>query len=194
MPAKVGSGLFAAAVARHFPLMPLEEEGRLNDPEIRENIIERVFCCHRWKAFLLGMPGVGDLVEFHTRHKLLVMSHSTQIYREIATLVAHGRGIKREELFRRYEELMMKALALHATAKKNTNVLMHIMGYFKKELSAAEKSELLEVIGQYHDRQVPLLVPLTLLKHYVRKYDQTYLKQQVYLAPHPAELMLRNHV
>jgi len=194
MPAKVGSGLFAAAVARHFPLMPLEEEGRLNDPEIRENFIERVFCCHRWKTFLLGMPGIGDLVEFHTRHKLLVMSHSTQIYREIGTLVAHGRGIKREELFRRYEELMMKALALHATAKKNTNVLMHIMGYFKKELSAAEKSELLEVIGQYHDRQVPLLVPLTLLKHYVRKYDQTYLKQQVYLTPHPAELMLRNHV
>jgi uncharacterized protein YbgA (DUF1722 family) len=194
MPVKNGSGLFAAAVARHFPLLPMEEEGRLNDPYIRENFIERVFCCRRWKDFLLGAPSLGDLVEFHTRHKLLVMSHSTQIYREMGVLVAHGREMGREELFRRYEELLMKGLALHATAKKNTNVLMHIMGYFKKELSHDEKSELLETIGQYHDQLVPLLVPLTLLKHYVKKYDQAYLKQQVYLAPHPAELMLRNHV
>jgi len=133
-------------------------------------------------------------VEFHSRHKLLVMSHSTQIYREMGVLMAHGSEMKRQELFRRYEELLMKGLALHATAKKNTNVLMHIMGYFKKELTAAEKEELLETIGQYHDQLVPLLVPLTLLKHYVRKYDQPYLKQQLYLAPHPAELMLRNHV
>jgi uncharacterized protein YbgA (DUF1722 family) len=88
----------------------------------------------------------------------------------------------------------MKGLSLHATAKKNTNVLMHIMGYFKKELSSAEKSELLETIEQYHAHLVPLVVPLTLLKHYVNKYLQSYLKQQVYLSPHPAELMLRNHV
>ena len=191
---KSGSGLFAAAVARHFPLLPMEEEGRLNDPDIRENFIERVFCYRRWKDFLLDRPGLGELVEFHSRHKLLMMSHSTQIYREMGALVAHGREMKREELFRRYEELLMKGLALHATAKKNTNVLMHIMGYFKKELSHDEKSELLETIGQYHDQLVPLLVPLTLLKHYVKKYDQPYLKQQLYLAPHPAELMLRNHV
>jgi uncharacterized protein YbgA (DUF1722 family)/uncharacterized protein YbbK (DUF523 family) len=194
IPVKSGSGLFAAAVARHFPLLPMEEEGRLNDPAIRENFIERVFSCRRWKDFLLGRPGLGDLVEFHSRHKLLVMSHSTQIYREMGVLVAHGSEMKREELFRRYEELLMKGLALHATARKNTNVLMHIMGYFKKELSHDEKSELLETIGQYHDQLVPLLVPLTLLKHYVKKYDQPYLKQQLYLAPHPAELMLRNHV
>lgn len=194
VPAKSGSGLFAAAVARHFPLLPMEEEGRLNDPAIRENFIERVFCCRRWKDFLLGRPGLGELVEFHSRHKLLMMSHSTQIYREMGVLVAHGREMSREELFRRYEELLMKGLALHATAKKNTNVLMHIMGYFKKELSPAEKAELLETIGLYHDRLVPLLVPLTLLKHYVKKHDRPYLRQQVYLAPHPAELMLRNHV
>jgi len=194
IPAKSGSGLFAAAVARHFPLLPMEEEGRLNDPAIRENFIERVFCCRRWKDFLLGSPGLGELVEFHSRHKLLVMSHSTRIYRDMGLLVAHGSEMKRQELFRRYEELLMKGLALHATAKKNTNVLMHIMGYFKKELTAAEKEELLETIGQYHDQLVPLLVPLTLLKHYVKKYDQPYLKQQLYLAPHPAELMLRNHV
>jgi uncharacterized protein YbgA (DUF1722 family)/uncharacterized protein YbbK (DUF523 family) len=194
IPRKNGTGLFAAAVARHFPRLPMEEEGRLNDPYIRENFIERVFCFRRWKDFLLGAPGLGDLVEFHSRHKLLVMSHSTQIYREMGVLVAHGREIKRDDLLLRYGELLMKGLALHATARKNTNVLMHIMGYFKKELSAAEKTELLETITQYYDQLVPLLVPLTLLKHYVNKYDQPYLKQQFYLAPHPAELMLRNHV
>jgi len=193
-PVKSGRGLFASAVARRFPLLPMEEEGRLNDPLIRENFIERVFSYRRWKDFLLGKPGLGELVDFHTRHKLLVMSHSTQLYREMGALVAHGRGLKREELFLLYEELLMKALALQATAKKNTNVLMHIMGYLKKELSRDEKSELLETIGQYHDQLVPLLVPMTLLKHYVKKYDKSYLKQQVYLAPHPVELMLRNHV
>ena len=191
---KNGSGLFAAAVARHFPLLPMEEDERLNDPYIRENFIERVFSCRRWKDFLLTRPALGELVEFHTRHKLLVMSHGTQIYREMGALVAHGREMKTAELLQRYGKLLMKGLALHATAKKNTNVLMHIMGYFKKELSPVEKSELLEAVTQYHDRLVPLLVPLTLLKHYVTKYDKACLRQQVYLAPHPAELMLRNHV
>lgn len=194
IPSKTGSGLFAAAVARHFPLLPLEEEGRLNDPCIRENFIERIFSYRRWKDFLARQPDLGGLVEFHSRHKLLLMAHSIQVYREMGVLVAHGKGVDFSELLVRYEEQFMKGLALHATTKKNTNVLMHIMGYFKKELTHPEKEELLETIGLYHDQLVPLLVPLTLLKHYVAKYDQTYLKQQIYLSPHPAELMLRNHV
>jgi len=194
MAARTGSGLFAAAVARHFPLLPLEEEGRLNDPCIRENFIERVFCCRRWKDFLATSTDLGDLVTFHTRHKLLYMAHSPKVYREMGTLVAGGKTMETRELFRRYEEMMMAGLAQHATVSKNTNVLQHIMGYFKKDLSAGEKAELLEVIGRYHGHLVPLIVPLTLLKHYVAKYDKTYLKDQFYLEPHPAELMLRNHV
>lgn len=194
MPKKVGSGLFAAALVRHFPLLPVEEAERFNDPGLRENFIERVFTYRRWQEFLSGKPGLGDLVEFHACHKLLVMSHSTKHYRDLGALVGNGKGMGREELLRRYEELLMEGMALQATVKKNTNVLMHIMGYFKKELSSDEKAELLEVIGRYHDRLVPLLVPLTLLRHYVRIYDKTYLKQQIYLDPHPAELMLRNHV
>lgn len=190
---KNSSGLFAAAVARRFPLLPMEEEGRLNDPGIRENFIERVFCYRRWKDFLLAEPTLGRLVEFHTAHKLLMMAHSPLIYRQMGALVAQGKELQRQELFRRYEELFMKGLALHATTKKNTNVLQHIMGYFKQQLSAEEKAELLETIDQYHDQLVPLIVPLTLLKHYVRKYGQQYLQGQVYLAPHPAQLMLRNH-
>jgi uncharacterized protein YbgA (DUF1722 family) len=191
---KNGRGLFAAAVARHFPRLPMEEEGRLNDPDIRENFIERIFSDRRWKDFLGGKPTVGRLVEFHTGNKLLMMAHSPQIYREMGVLVAHGSELELADLLQRYEELFMKGLALHATVKKNTNVLQHIMGYFKQQLSADEKGELLEVIGQYHDRLLPLIVPLTLIKHYINKYDQQYLKGQVYLAPHPAQLMLRNHV
>ncbi|WP_136523259.1 YbgA family protein [Geomonas ferrireducens] len=193
MPARSGSGLFAQAMVRRFPHLPMEEEGRLNDPVLRENFIERVFSCRRWKDFLAGNPDLGGLVDFHTRHKLLVMSHSTQHYREMGALVAHGREIALPELLERYEELFMTALELHATVKKQTNVLMHVMGYFKKELSGEEKQELLGVIGDYHDGLVPLVVPITLLRHYVAKYRQEYLAKQVYLAPHPAELMLRNH-
>ena len=191
---KNGRGLFAAAVARRFPLLPMEEEGRLNDPGIRENFIERIFCYRRWKDFRNANPSTGRLVAFHTAHKLLLMAHSPLIYREMGGLVAHAAEMPVSDLLLRYEELLMKGLALHATVKKNTNVLQHIMGYFKQQLSPEEKSELLEVIGHYHDGLLPLIVPITLLRHYISMYDQQYLKGQVYLAPHPHQLMLRNHV
>lgn len=194
MAAKTGSGLFAAAMVRRFPLLPMEEEGRLHDPHLRENFIERVFSYRRWKDFLAEGPSLGQLVRFHTNHKLLMMAHSPEVYRSMGALVAKGKELPLPELLLRYEELFMKGLALHATFKKNTNVLQHLMGYFKRELTADEKQELLEVIGQYHDQLTPLIVPITLIRHYVRKYDQQYLKEQVYLAPHPSELMLRNHV
>jgi uncharacterized protein YbgA (DUF1722 family)/uncharacterized protein YbbK (DUF523 family) len=191
---KVGSGLFAAAMTRHFPLLPMEEEGRLNDAPLRENFIERIFSYRRWKDFLANAPNLGRLVAFHSAQKLLMMAHSPQVYREMGVLVAHGSEMALGELLQRYEELFMRGLAFHATVKKNTNVLQHIMGYFKRQLSADEKAELLEVLGQYHDCLLPLVVPMTLLRHYINKYDQQYLKGQVYLSPHPAQLMLRNHV
>jgi uncharacterized protein YbgA (DUF1722 family) len=172
----------------------MEEEGRLNDPHLRENFIERVFSYRRWKDFLASAPTLGRLVQFHTAHKLLMMAHSPEAYRSMGTLVARGKELPLPELLSGYEELFMKGLALQASTKKNTNVLQHMMGYFKKQLSPEEKAELQEVIGQYHDGLAPLIVPLTLLRHYVRKYDQQYLQGQVYLSPHPAQLMLRNHV
>lgn len=194
MPLKSGRGIFAAAVADHFPLLPLEEEGRLCDPDIRENFIERIFSYRRWKDLLVEGFSYGRLVEFHTAHKLLLMAHSPSTYRTLGVLVASGRDLEQKALTGRYEQLFMKGLAQHATVRKHTNVLQHIMGYFKKILSPAEKEEMLALITQYHERQVPLLVPLTLLRHYIRKYGQTYLQLQVYLEPSPAELMLRNHV
>jgi len=182
MPKKSGSGLFAAAVAKQLPLLPMEEDGRLFDANLRENFIERVFSYHRWKDFLGDSPDIGSLVAFHTRQKLLMMAHSPKHYREMGVLVAHAKEIDRQQLFHRYEELLMTGLAMHATTKKNTNVLQHIMGYFKKELSPEEKSELGELITSYHDHLVPLVVPLTLLRHYVKKYKQPYLQEQIYLS------------
>ena len=194
VPAKTGSGLFAHAVTSRFPLLPVEEDGRLADPKLRENFIERVFAYRRWQDFQSNDGSLGGLVLFHTRHKLQLMAHHPQLYRAMGKLVAAASELARGKLLASYEELFMKVLAYHATVKKNTDVLMHIMGYFKKKLSGGEKAELLEVIGLYHRQLVPLVVPLTLIKHYVIKYDQPYLQQQTYLNPHPQELMLRNHV
>ncbi|BCS54635.1 DUF523 and DUF1722 domain-containing protein [Geobacter sp. SVR] len=188
-----GSGLFAAAFVRHFPLLPVEEEGRLSDPAVRENFIERVFCCRRWKNFLRQGCDRGGLVEFHADHKLLQMAHSPQLCREMGALVGQPGELEHGELFRRYETLLMRAMALPATVGKHTNVLMHIMGYFKRQLADREKAELLVAIEQYHQLTVPLIVPLTLLKHYAHTCGQQYLQRQVYLNPHPTELMLRNH-
>lgn len=194
MPAKTGSGLFAAGVARHFPLLPLEEEGRLHDAALRENFLARVFAYARWRELRAAPAALGELVAFHSRHKLQLMAHSPEHYRELGVLVARGRDFPWPELVARYEERFMAALARHATLSKNCNVLHHLLGYFKKQLAGAEKREMLELIEEYRRGVVPLLVPLTLLKHYINKYDAPYLRQQTYLSPHPAELMLRNHV
>lgn len=191
---KSGSGLFAGAFVRRFPLVPVEEEGRLNDPVLRENFIERVFAFDRWRRFREGEPGPGGLVAFHTRHKLLVMAHSPELYRTLGKLVARAGEIPLPRLLGEYEELFFRALSLHATPRKHANVLQHMAGYFRKMLTHDEKIELQEVIESYRKGLVPLIVPLTLLKHYIRKFGQPYLADQVYVDPHPSELMLRNRV
>jgi len=138
--------------------------------------------------------GIGNLVDFHTRNKLLILSHSPKHYRLMGKLVADGKKTPIGELYQHYQLLLMEALKLKTTIRKNTNVLQHLMGYFKNQLSGDEKQELLEVFDQYRNEYVPLLVPITLINHYMRKYDQPYLKQQTYLNPHPMELKLRTHV
>lgn len=194
MPVKRGVGIFARLFMQSFPYLPVEDEGRLHDPVIRENFIERVFVMQRWRQLAAGNASAGDLVEFHTRHKLLLMAHSIEGYRSLGRLVAAAGQTPRVELFQSYPEELMRALRLAATPKKNVNVLTHILGYFKKVLAPDEKQEVLELIGAYGAGHVPLLVPLTLIKHYVRKYGQTYLEKQYYLNPHPLELKLRTHV
>jgi uncharacterized protein YbgA (DUF1722 family)/uncharacterized protein YbbK (DUF523 family) len=194
MVSKKGVGMFARAFMQHFPLLPVEEDGRLNDPALRENFIERIFALARWREALARGKNRGTLVEFHTRHKLLIYSHSTRYYQEMGRLVARTRELPTKELFERYERNFLDALKLIATNKKNANVLTHMAGYFKKSLSSDEKQELLEIIDLYRTGTVPLIVPITLINHYVRKYDQHYLKQQVYLNPHPIELQLRTRM
>jgi uncharacterized protein YbgA (DUF1722 family)/uncharacterized protein YbbK (DUF523 family) len=194
MPERKGVGIFARTFMEHFPLLPVEEEGRLHDPKLRENFIESIFALKRWRDLLKDHPTRGKLVAFHTEHKLLILSHSPKHSQLMGKLVAGAKQIPAGKLYREYEALFVAALTVKTTVKKNTNVLQHMMGYFKKELSADEKQELLEVIDGYHEGLAPLVVPITLLRHYVRKYDQPYLKEQVYLNPHPVELKLRNHV
>lgn len=194
MPHKIGIGIFARAFMAQFPLLPVEDDGRLNDPLIRENFILQIFTMKRWRDNLARKQSMGNLVDFHTRNKLLILSHSQKHYRLMGKLVAAGKKMPIKELYNQYQTLLMEALKLKTTIRKNTNVLQHLMGYFKKELSGDEKQELLEIFEQYRNGYIPLVVPITLISHYVRKYDQPYLKQQTYLSPHPLELKLRNHV
>lgn len=189
-----GVGIFARAYMEHFSLMPVEDEGRLNDPDLRENFIERVFVFKRWKELVSRRGRIRDLVDFHSDHKLLLLSHSPRQYSALGRLVANAKEHTIESLQDDYLKMLMEGLKLVATVKKNTNVLHHVMGYFKKQLQSDEKKELGEVIEEYHRGFVPLVLPLVLLRHYVRKYDEPYLKRQYFLNPHPTELMLRNHV
>ena len=194
MPNRKGVGLFARAFVGRFPLIPVEEEGRLSDPLLRENFIERVFCYRRWQDLIHGGVTRQAVVRFHTIHKYLLLAHSAQHYRQLGRLVAQVHEYRPKDLALRYGELFMQALAVRATVRKHVNVLQHILGHFKDRLDAQEKAELLGVIADYHQGLTPLIVPLTLIKHYVQVFDVEYIRDQVYLNPHPKELMLRNHV
>ncbi|MEH0021804.1 MAG: DUF523 and DUF1722 domain-containing protein [Desulfobacter sp.] len=190
---KTGTGLFAKAFTRRFPRIPVEEAGRLQDPKLREHFIERIFSLQRWREQLKTDRTLGGLVRFHTHNKLLILSHNQEIYRSMGRLVARGKEMETDDLFDQYEALLLKALDLKTTVKKNINVLLHILGFFKKDLSHDEKQEMLTTIDQYRNDYLPLIVPLTLANHYVRKYDQPWLREQTYLNPHPFELKLRNY-
>jgi len=193
MPVKKGSGIFARIFMEHFPLLPVEEEGRMHDMDLRENFIERIFALMRWKEMLSTSATMGKLVDFHTRHKMLILSHNQEIYREMGRFIANGGKGPGKDFYRRYADMLMTSMKYKSTPSKNSNVLMHAMGYFKKTLSSDEKQEMIQVIDDYRLGLTPLIVPITLLNHYVRKYDQQYLRDQVYLNPHPMELHLRNH-
>ncbi len=193
IPRREGVGLWAAAFMAHFPLLPVEEDGRLNDPELRENFIERIFAMQRWRDLVAQGRTRGALIDFHTRHKLLLMAHDPVLAHEMGALLGRIKDLPLKETFDRYVALLARALAHKASVRKHVNVLQHAMGYFKKVLTADEKAELLEVIGNYHRGYVPLIVPVTLINHCVRTYGEPYLAAQWYLNPHPIDLKLRNH-
>jgi len=189
-----GPGMFASAFMKTLPLIPVEDEGRLHDPVIRENFIVRVFCFNRLQTFLKERFTMGALVSFHTKHKFLILSHSKKQYDAMGKLVANAKKIKTAELKTRYSKLFMAALTYKSTPKKNTDVLLHMTGFLKKILTREEKKNILSVIEDYRNELLPLVVPVTLIYHQVKKHNIEYLLDQVYLNPHPKELMLRNHV
>jgi uncharacterized protein YbgA (DUF1722 family)/uncharacterized protein YbbK (DUF523 family) len=194
VPARTGRGLFAEVLMRRLPHLPVEEEGRLGDAKLRETFVERVFAYKRLKDLFAGRWSVGDLVAFHTAQKLLVMAHSPEAYRSLGRLVAGAKAAPRAELRDRYEAGLMDALKVPATPRKHANVMQHMLGHFSERLSADERRELLDLIDDHRRGLVPLVVPITLFRHHVRRLDVAYLAGQAYLDPHPKELMLRNHV
>jgi uncharacterized protein YbgA (DUF1722 family)/uncharacterized protein YbbK (DUF523 family) len=194
MPERTGRGIFADALLQRFPNLPVEEEGRLMDPRLRENFIERVFAYQRLRRFFAGRWSIGGLVEFHTSHKMALLSHSTAEYHELGRLVASAAGMPRAELRAAYESRFMRTLRMVADARRHTNVLMHMAGHLKKQLDALSRQELAATIDEYRRGLIPLVVPITLLRHHARLHDTSYLLGQSYLEPHPRELMLRNRV
>lgn len=188
------AGIYAGTLMELLPEMPFEEEGRLMDPVLRENFVERVFVCHRWQQLLGQRLTARRLVEFHTRHKFIVLAHDDKHYRELGRLVAAAgsRGIAATG--QRYITLLMQALRKPATRTRHSNVLQHLFGFFRKRLDADDKRELLGLIDRYRRGHVPLVVPITLIRHYLRRFPEPYVSGQYYLAPHPDELMLRNRI
>ena len=194
MPVRSGTGLFAEALQRAFPALPVEEEDRLRDPALRESFIERVFAYARLRELFRGRWTRGRVVAFHTAHKLQLMAHSPVAYRALGRRVAALAETPRREFRDHYGREFMEALAVRATKGRNTNVLHHCAGYFKRGLDAGSRAELAGLVEDYRRGLVPLVVPLTLIRHHARAQDVAYLQGQTWLEPHPRELMLRNHV
>jgi uncharacterized protein YbgA (DUF1722 family)/uncharacterized protein YbbK (DUF523 family) len=194
MPERTGIGLYAAALRARMPTLPVEEEGRLCDPRLRENFVERVFAYRRLRTLFAARWSVGQLVRFHTAHKLVLLGHAPAAYASLGRLVARAREKPRAELHGEYERAFMDALSRVATPARHANVLQHIVGYFRDQLDPDSRAELQMLIEDHRNGLVPLIVPITLIRHHVRRLGIEYLQGQVYLAPHPKELALRNHV
>ncbi|MFA0085385.1 hypothetical protein BCU70_00800 [Vibrio sp. 10N.286.49.C2] len=186
-----GVGLYTEHLMKKMPWLPVEEDGRLNDPVLKENFISRVFGLNDFYQSMQGAPTPGKIVDFHSRYKLTLMAHNPSAYKSLGRLVAHQNELEPSDFYQQYRQGLMDGLKHRASRKNVTNVLMHIQGYFKRSLNADEKRELSQVIDDYRTGVLPLLSPLTLIKHYLRAYPDDYLAQQRFLQPHPEEMRLR---
>ena len=192
-----GRGLFASELVKRFPLLPVEEEGRLRDPKLRENFIDKVFAYHRFRGLISDNPKAkaSDLVDFHASHKFSIMAHDPRAQKTLGQLVANSGRVVIQDVVTEYGQLFMETLGKISTNRKHANVLQHIMGYLKRFLDSDDKREMAEVIDQYRQELIPLIVPITLLRHHLNRHPVLeWVKQQTYLNPYPQELMLRNHV
>ncbi len=186
------AGAFAARLMHDLPNLPVEDEGRLHDPLLRENFVTRVFVYARWKALTRHPPAKAALLDFHTRHKLLLLAHNETGYRRMGRLVADLKGRISQNWLADYEHELMQSLKRRASRKRHVNVLMHVAGYFKRVLDARDREELAQLIEDYRLERVPIVVPLTLLQHHLRRHPDPWLLGQHYFAPHPEVLGLRN--
>ncbi len=189
--AKEGVGLYTGTLMKEMPWLPVEEDGRLNDPVLKENFVARVYCLHDFYESMGDNPTRGKIVKFHSRYKLTLMAHHPESYRSIGKLVAKIADYDIEEFVETYRLALMQALAHRASRKNNTNVFMHLQGYFKRALNKAEKAELAQVIHDYRVGLLPLMAPMTLIRHYLMTFPDNYLSTQKFLQPHPQELRLR---
>ncbi len=187
-----GQGIYAKAFMDNQPLVPCEEEGRLGDPQLRENFIQRVFVFHRWRQMLTRRLTPGKLMDFHTRHKYIVMAHQPRTHQQLDRLIADaGKGTV-HDVADQYIQTLMTTLKRIATRKQHVHVLRHLLGYLKTYLDSVDKKEMLNVIATYHRGEVPLIVPITLLKHHFRRHPDPRIENQYYLTPHPQELMVKS--
>ena len=191
---KDGTGLFARAFVESFPFIPVIDEKQINSPKIKKSFIEQIFLVNRWNILKGKLKSLKNLIYFHTSHKYFIMAHSPNGLKKLGELLGNQKEYSLDELYEKYYELLIKCIQKPATVEKNTNVLMHLMGYFKKYLTRSEKKELKNLIERYHSVSIPLITPVTMINHYVKKYDNEYLKKQVYLNLTLAESILRNHV
>ncbi len=187
-------GAYIGELMQLRPELPVEEEGRLQDPKLRENFITRVFAYDEWNRTVVKQPELKNLVAFHSRYKYLIMAHSYKAYRELGQLVANDGSKSIPKLISDYEALLMQSLRKIASSKSHTNVLYHIFGYLKKNLSSEAKQEIINVIEQYRSGIVTLITPITLVNHYLKQFGSDYIQNQAYLNPHPIELGLRNYL
>ncbi len=192
MPERSGTGLFAREIIEAHPLLPVEEEGRLNDADLRDNFITRVYVYARWKALLARGLSKSGLLEFHTEHKYLLMSHSTVVYKQLGQLLSDLTQASLADIADSYIASLMQALSEPATRKRHTNVLQRLLGYLKRDLDSAHRTDLNETIEAYRRGEFPLVVPVRMLQHHFRVHPHPYINQQVYLDPHPQALQLRN--
>ncbi len=193
-PERRGAGIFTGKIQARFPYMPVEEEGRLSDPRLRENFIVRVFTMHRWHQMVAEGLSPAALVKFHSRHKFLIQAHHEVLYRELGRMVADAGKRDMDELGPEYLSKLMEALSKKTSPGKCANVLTHIMGFINENMTADEKQEVLGLIDDHRNGLVPLVVPITLINHFLRKYPHEYIDEQYFLEPHPREMMLRNHI
>jgi len=192
IPHRDGVGIYADVIMRNHPLLPMEEEGRLGDAGLRENFIQRVYVLHRWKQLLADGLNPQSLTRFHARHKLIIMSHGD--YQPLGQLLAGVTKANVAEIADQYILQLMTLLKVVVKRKSHVNVLQHIQGYLKKDLSADNKAELGELIERYRHGEIPLIVPLTLLKHHFRQSPDAYIEESYYMSPYPQELQLINQL